>query len=83
MSQRPAILIARAVFPEVVERLREHFEVETTPQTFVRKDVTLGLSDGVEVELVSGVTATDRIKVPDTAGPAAAPKTGRSRPPKK
>jgi gluconate 2-dehydrogenase len=31
MSQRPAILIARAVFPEVVERLREHFEVETTP----------------------------------------------------
>ncbi len=29
MSQRPAILIARAVFPEVVQRLREHFEVET------------------------------------------------------
>ena len=29
MNQRPAILIARAVFPEVVERLREHFEVET------------------------------------------------------
>lgn len=31
MNQRPAILIARAVFPEVVERLRGHFEVETTP----------------------------------------------------
>jgi glyoxylate/hydroxypyruvate/2-ketogluconate reductase len=31
MSQRPAILIARAVFPEVVERLRGHFEVDTTP----------------------------------------------------
>lgn len=29
MSQRPAILVARAVFPEVVARLREHFEVET------------------------------------------------------
>ena len=29
MSPRPAILIARAVFPEVVERLREHFDVET------------------------------------------------------
>lgn len=28
---RPAVLIARAVFPEVVERLRQHFEVETTP----------------------------------------------------
>ena len=29
MNPRPAILIARAVFPEVVERLREHFDVET------------------------------------------------------
>jgi len=31
MPQGPAILIARAVFPEVEERLRAHFEVETTP----------------------------------------------------
>ena len=30
-SSKPAILIARAVFPEVEERLRAHFEVETTP----------------------------------------------------
>jgi len=29
LNQRPAILVARAVFPEVVARLREHFEVET------------------------------------------------------
>lgn len=28
---RPAILIARAVFPEVEHKLRQHFEVETTP----------------------------------------------------
>lgn len=28
---RPAVLIARAVFPEVVERLLQHFDVETTP----------------------------------------------------
>jgi gluconate 2-dehydrogenase len=28
MNHRPAILIARAVFPDVVQRLREHFEVE-------------------------------------------------------
>ena len=31
MSQRPAVLIARDVFPDVVEHLRPHFEVETTP----------------------------------------------------
>lgn len=31
MSARPAILVARAVFPEVIDKLRLHFEVETTP----------------------------------------------------
>lgn len=30
-SNKPAILIARAVFPEVEDRLRVHFDVETTP----------------------------------------------------
>jgi gluconate 2-dehydrogenase len=29
MSARPSILIARNVFPEVVEKLREHFDVDT------------------------------------------------------
>jgi HlyD family secretion protein len=45
-------------------------EVETLPQTFVKKDVKLGLSDGIKVEIVSGVGPTDKIKVPDNAGPA-------------
>ncbi len=30
-APRPAVLVARAVFPEVVERLRQHFEVEDNP----------------------------------------------------
>jgi HlyD family secretion protein len=47
-------------------------EVETTPQTFVRHDVKLGLSDGIKVEVLSGVTPADRVKIPDNAGPAAA-----------
>jgi gluconate 2-dehydrogenase len=29
MNQRPAILVARSVFPEVIASLREHFEVDT------------------------------------------------------
>jgi glyoxylate/hydroxypyruvate/2-ketogluconate reductase len=29
---KPSILVARAVFPEVVERLRQHFDVEDNPQ---------------------------------------------------
>ena len=31
MSQRPAVLVARAAFPDIVERLRAHFEVEDNP----------------------------------------------------
>ncbi len=30
-TSRPSILIARTVFPEVEHKLRQHFEVETTP----------------------------------------------------
>lgn len=44
MSQRPSILVARAIFPEVVARLREHFDVETndtdepyTPEQLVQR----------------------------------------------
>ena len=44
-------------------------EIETAPQTFVKKDVKLGLSDGIKVEVVSGVALGDRIKIPDNAGP--------------
>lgn len=33
--RRPAVLVARAVFPEVVDRLRQHFDVETTPEGVV------------------------------------------------
>jgi HlyD family secretion protein len=45
-------------------------EIETLPQTFVKKDIKLGLSDGIKVEILSGVTKADKIKVPDNAGPA-------------
>ena len=45
-------------------------EIETTPQTFVKKDVKLGLSDGIKVEVLEGVTKTDKVKIPDNAGPA-------------
>src|SRR5690606_9824461 len=44
-------------------------EVETKPQTFARREVKLGLSDGIKVEVLSGISKTDKIKIPDTAGP--------------
>jgi HlyD family secretion protein len=45
-------------------------EVETAPQTFTRKDIQLGLSDGIKVEVLGNpVTKLDRIKIPENAGP--------------
>jgi HlyD family secretion protein len=38
-------------------------EVETSTQEFERRDVTLGLSDGLNVEILSGITEEDKIKV--------------------
>lgn len=39
-------------------------EVETEPQVFQKRTVELGLSDGIHIEVVSGLTANDKIKVP-------------------
>jgi HlyD family secretion protein len=44
-------------------------EVETQPKQFERRDVVLGLSDGIHVELKGGVGPDDTLKVPANAGP--------------
>jgi HlyD family secretion protein len=44
---------------------KAYVEVETGPQTFDRREVKLGLSDGLDVELVSGVDAKSTLKVQD------------------
>lgn len=50
-----------------------YVEVETGPQQFERRDVQTGLSDGIRIEIVSGLAETDKIKNPNTdqAGQAA------------
>ncbi|MEP5256397.1 MAG: HlyD family efflux transporter periplasmic adaptor subunit [Winogradskyella arenosi] len=40
-----------------------YVEVEVGDQTFERKDITLGLSDGIVVEVKSGLSKSDKIKV--------------------
>ncbi|MCM2269554.1 MAG: efflux RND transporter periplasmic adaptor subunit [Thermoanaerobaculia bacterium] len=51
-------------------------EIETGPQQFERRDLTLGLSDGIQIEVVSGLAEGDKIKNPNTdlaaGGPAPA-----------
>lgn len=41
-------------------------EVETEPQVFKRQEVKLGLSDGLNVKILSGLTAEDKVKVQNT-----------------
>jgi HlyD family secretion protein len=41
-------------------------EIETEPQTFEKRLVETGLSDGINIEVLSGVSAEDAIKVPKT-----------------
>ena len=66
-----------------------YVEVETGPQQFERRNVETGLSDGIQIEIVSGLAETDKVKNPNTdlapgaqAGNGAtasgqAPRTGR------
>ena len=44
-------------------------EVETQPKQFAKRDIKLGLSDGIYAEVLAGVTAADKIKQPANAGP--------------
>ncbi|MEI6864463.1 efflux RND transporter periplasmic adaptor subunit [Flavicella sp.] len=38
-------------------------EIETGEQVFEKRDVKLGISDGINVEILSGINETDKIKV--------------------
>ena len=44
-----------------------YVEVETAPQTFERRDVETGLSDGITIEILSGLTQEDKVKDPNSA----------------
>jgi HlyD family secretion protein len=70
LDEKKGVLAIREALVQY-ENGKPFVEVETGPQTFVRRDVQLGLSDGIKVEVQSGVTKADKIKIPETAGPAA------------
>ncbi|WP_019605514.1 efflux RND transporter periplasmic adaptor subunit [Teredinibacter turnerae] len=47
----------------LVEEGKTYVEVETAPQEFVRREVATGLSDGINIEIVSGIDKDARLKV--------------------
>jgi len=38
-------------------------EVETTPQNFVKQEIKVGLSDAINIEVISGLSEKDKIKI--------------------
>lgn len=80
LDERKSVLAIREAVVQYDrdDRTKPYVEVETAPQRFTRRDVKLGLSDGVKVEVLSGVTAADRLKIPDHAGPAEPDNAGQA-----
>ena len=81
LDERKQVLAIREALLQFDEGKKPFIEIETTPQTFVKKGVKLGLSDGINVEVVEGVGKDDRVKIPPNAGPATLP--GKDAVPKK
>jgi HlyD family secretion protein len=48
------------------EKGKTFVDVETSPQNFVRREVKLGLSDGINVEVLSGLDLGSRVKKPNS-----------------
>ena len=48
------------------EKNQPYVEVETAPQVFEKRVVKTGLSDGINIEVVSGLSKKEKVKVPNT-----------------
>ncbi len=46
----------------IIEEKSSFVEVETAPQKFEKREVKTGLSDGINIEIVSGLKANEKIK---------------------
>ena len=57
------IAISEALLQYDSKTKKPYVEIETSNQKFKRQDVKLGISDGVNAELISGVSKTDKIRV--------------------
>jgi HlyD family secretion protein len=71
LDEKKQVLAVREAVVQY-DKGKPYVEVETSPQTFARRDIQVGLSDGIKVEVISGVAKGDKLKVPETAGPPGA-----------
>jgi HlyD family secretion protein len=46
----------------IIEDKKTFVEVETAPQSFEKREITTGLSDGINIEVIAGLTPEDKVK---------------------
>jgi len=64
LERKEGILVLPEAVLQFDKKTDEPFvEVETAEQKFERRSVEIGISDGIKVEILSGITAEDNIKV--------------------
>ena len=64
LERKDSILaIPEALLQFDKETEQAYVELQVDEQKFERKDVEIGISDGINVEVISGVTLEDKIKV--------------------
>ncbi|MGL1889057.1 MAG: efflux RND transporter periplasmic adaptor subunit [Reichenbachiella sp.] len=64
IDKRDSVLSIKEEWVQYDEESQEPYvEIETEEQVFERKEIKLGLSDGINTELLSGITEEDKIKI--------------------
>jgi HlyD family secretion protein len=64
IDNRQDIMVIAEALVQFDRRTQQPFvEVEISNQNFERKDIEIGLSDGIKVEIISGIGMTDKIKI--------------------
>jgi HlyD family secretion protein len=64
LEKKDSVMSIKESLLQFDKKTEEPFvEVKTGEQEFERKDIELGISDGINVEIVSGITEDDEIKI--------------------
>ena len=61
--------LSEAVIQYDLETKLPYVEIEVGDQQFERKDIKLGLADGINVEVISGISKDDKVKIWDLTKP--------------
>jgi len=64
LGEKKNVLSIREALVQFDEETEEPFvEIEVGDQDFERRDIELGISDGINVEIISGLSKNDKVKV--------------------